>query len=123
MQLHQGCFRRRTALIRLVDHHPAQFHVLAYHGTDAHILAREHVLQAFHLLLGIILRIRVERAEHSLDAVAYHLVGIQRVHVNHVEIAVDVVEHLDVLRYLEIMVLVLLSVHDARRKGKHKEHC
>ena len=119
----QPGFRRRTALIRLVDDHPAQFHVLAYHGTDAHILAREHVLQAFHLLLGIILRIRVERAEHSLDAVAYHLVGIQRVHVDHVEIAVDVVEHLDVLRHLEIMVFVLLRVHDARRKGKHKEHC
>ena len=100
-----------TSLVWFVDDHSRQGCVIAYHGSYAYVSSGEHLLQFVHFALGIVFGIGVERIEHCIDAIAYHLVGIQCVNIYHVEVAIDVAEHFDVLRHGEVMVFVVLRLN------------
>ena len=96
----------RHVLVRLVDNDPLQFLVVANQCSDTGILASEHHLEVLSFAFRIIFGIGVQRAEHGLDARTYDLVGIQGVDVNHVQILVELVEDVQVLGYVEVVVLL-----------------
>ena len=77
-------------------------------GADASILASHHSLVFANLVLGIVFGIGVERAEHSPYGSTHSLVGIERVNVHKVEVAVDGVEHVEVLCHLKVVLAGIL---------------
>lgn len=89
-------------------HTRPRLEVIANQRADAGILACEHHLHVLALVLRIVFGIGVKRVEHGIDAVAHHLISVERVDIHHVEVAVDGVEHFKVLRYLEVVVSVCL---------------
>ena len=96
----------RHMLVRLVDNNPLQLLVVANQRTNAGILARKHHLKVLSFAFRIILSIGVQRAEHSLDACTYDFVGVQGVDIDHIQILVELVEDVQVLGYIEVVVLL-----------------
>ena len=96
----------RHVLVRLVDNNPFQLLMVANQRTNAGILACEHHLEVLSFAFRIIFGIGVQRAEHSLDARTYDFVGVQGVDIDHIQILIELVEDVQVLGYVEVVVLL-----------------
>ena len=84
-------------------------------GADAGKLSGGHHLEFLVFAFGVVDGVGVERAQHRVDGRAHHLVGVERVYIHQVEIAVNLVEHLHVLGHVEVVALA--SWADAAMKG------
>ena len=104
----QPRFLGRHALVRLFDDDALQSLVVAYQCSDTGILACQHGLQLLLLLLGVVLRVGVQRLQHGVDTCCHHLVSIQRIDVHEVQVLVQGIEDVQVLGHLQIMVLDVL---------------
>ena len=108
VSLLQSHFGSRHILVWFADADTLQLEVVAHHGTHTGIFTGEHILQFVDFLLWIVSGIRVQTTQHSLDTIAHHLFGIERIHVHEVQILVDGVEYIHILRRLEIMISIYL---------------
>ena len=90
------------------DDRAVELVVVVDDGPDARILARNHLLEVLLVLLREELRVGVHGGEHGVDAHWDDGVGVERVHIHGVEIAVDIVEELKVLRYFEVVLFLCL---------------
>ena len=117
----QSSLSGRRILIGLIDNDALQFRIVADQGTDSRILTRQRRLQFVHFLCRVIDSIRIKRLQHGLDASPDGLSGTQCIHVGHIEVPVDGIEYLQVLRRLEIMVLSLLS-HRGQKGAQRSYH-
>ena len=88
--------------------------MVANQRSDACILARQHLFQVLLALLGIVLRIRVQRLQHGVNTCRHHLVGIQRIDIHHVQTLVQLIEYLQVLSHLKVVIFHFLGI---RRQG------
>ena len=111
--LAQSRLGRRRVLIRLVDDHRLAHQVVADDGSDAAVASRQHQVELLGVVGGVVHRVGVEGVEHGPQAVAHHLVGVERIDIHHVEVFIDRVEHLQILRHVEVVTIVVLGV--ARR--------
>ena len=93
--------------------------MIANQRSNARILACQHLLQLFLLLLGIILRIRVQATQHGIDTCAHHLVSVQRVHIHHIQVLIQHIKYLKVLCHLQLMVLYLLCLQRDKARQQH----
>ena len=109
--LFQARFRCRHTLVRFVYHGIVQRHVISDHRSDARVFPAHHHLQVALPVLRIVLRVRVQRTEHSPDGISHHLVGVYRVYIHHVKLLVYSVKDIEVFRHLEIMVFVFALRH------------
>ena len=108
--------------VRLVNHHTLEFRVIAYQSAYSGIFTGNHHLQVLDIRRRVIHRVRVERAQHGVYSRANHLIGIQRIHIHHVEVAVNGIENVNVLCHVEVMVAVLLGKTCARDKQRRRHH-
>ena len=118
LQTHLG---GRHVLIGLVNHDTIQLLVLADEGADAGILAREHHPEILRLVLSIILRIRVQVPQHRRDAPADGLLRIQRVHVQQLQVLIQLVEDVQMLGHFEIVVFTLLCLSRERQARQQQQ--
>ena len=84
--------------------------MVANQRSDARILARQHLLQLLLALLRIVLRIWIQRLQHGVDTCCHHLVGIQRIDIHHIQMPVQRIEYLQVLRHLKVVIFHLLGI-------------
>ena len=118
----QSCLSGWRIGVRLVNNHTLQFRVIAYQSTYSRIFPCYHHLQVLYVRCRVINGIGVERTQHGVYSGANHLVGIQRVHIHHVEVAVDGIENVNVLCHIEVVVTVLLGKANAREKQRRNHH-
>ena len=78
--------------------------------SDACILARQHLLQVLLALLGIVLRIRIQRLQHGVNTCRHHLVGIQRIDIHHIQMPVQRIEYLQIFCHLKVVIHHLLGI-------------
>ena len=104
--------------IGLVNHHAVQFLVLADQRTNTRIFSCEHHSQVLRLVLCIVLRIRIQTAQHRVDTRANGLLRVQRIHIEQFQVLIHLIEDVKVLTHLEVMVLILLG----RSRQRHDEH-
>ncbi len=116
----QAYLRRRHPLIRFLNDYPLQLLMIAHQRSDTGILTRQHLLQLLLFLLRIILRIRVQRLQHSIDTHLHHLIGIKGIDIHHVQILIKGIEDIQVLRHLQIVILTLLC--PGAHYGRHTQH-
>ena len=93
-------------LIRLVYHHPLELQVILDDSANACILARHHGVKVLHILFGIVNCVGIKRAQHGIDGRAHHIVGVERVNIQHVEVFIDIVKDFEVLGNIKVMLLV-----------------
>ena len=105
----QSCLGGWHSGVRLIDYHPLACETVADDGANAGILARHHLFILACLILGKILGVGVERVQHGAYGCAHRLVGIERVDIHEVEVAVYGVEHFEILCHLEIVVARVLG--------------
>ena len=124
--LAEPCLVGRHTVVRFVDDGGVLPEIVRHDGPYAAVFARNHLLQLLDVRLRIILRVRVERAQHGLYAGAHDLLCVERVDIHHVEVAVDVAEYLQLFRHLEVMVILLRLArrcpNDGEREGKRPEN-
>ena len=116
----QSSLSSRHILVRFIYHHLLQLVVVSNEGTHACILSCQHSLEFLLFRLRIISGVRIQAPQHCLDAIAYHLIGIQRINVHQVEVLIDGIEDIHILSHLEIMVIILLS--DCWQSHQHHQH-
>ena len=122
--LFQSRLCRWHVLVRLVDAHASELVVVSYERAYAGVFAGEHHLHVLALVGRVILRVWVEAAQQGVDARAYGDVGIKRVDIHHVEVLVDDVEEVEVLRHLEIVLVGVLRVaKHAREEAEQQKIC
>ena len=108
---------RRHALDRLGDHHMAIVVPLAYQRSDAAVLAGGHQVQLLHILLRVILRVRIQPAQHGVDAAAHAFLHIHGIHVEHLYLFQQRIKYIEVLAHLKPIILLRPS----RRPSYHQE--
>ena len=111
VSLLQSGFSSRHSLVRLVDDDVLACEAVAYYRADARIFARHHLLVFSRLVLGEVVGVWVERVHHRAYCRSDGFVGIERVDVHQVEIAVDGIENVKVLCHAEVVVAGVLC-HD-----------
>ena len=94
--------------------------VLSHTDNRAHtaILSRGHHLQFAHVLLGIVFRVRVKTVQHGINAHPHQFVRIERIYVHDVQVAIERVEHIQVLGYRKRMVVLFLLLS---RSGQYHQ--
>ena len=90
----------RHVRVRFVDDDSRVF-PHADDGADAAILTCGHHLQLVHVLLWIIHCVGIEFLQHGLNTCANHLVRLQRIYVEEIQHAVDVVEDVEALGHIK----------------------
>ena len=98
-------------LVRFVYDDTLACEAIAYYRTDASIFARHHLFIFSRLVLGEVVGVRVERAHHRAYSRSDGLVGVERVDVHQVEVAVDGIENVKVLCHAEVVVAGVLCRH------------
>ena len=78
----QSCQVGRHSFVRLVNHGSLQSLVPSYNRTNTGILACDHEFEVFGFFLRIVFGVRVETVEHGLNAVANHLLWVERVDIH-----------------------------------------
>ena len=91
--------------------------MFADQGTNAGILTREHHPQILRLVLRIVLRIGIQLPQHRIDARADHILRIQRVDIEQVEVLIYIIKYIKVLSHLEVM--VFLSLRHTKGRQEH----
>ena len=93
-----------TSLVWFADDHAVLFLVEADDGTYACVLALRHGHE-FVIVLGVIHRVGINLTEHGIDAPGHHRVGVERVHVEEVQLTVYLRECLQVAHEAAVVVL------------------
>ena len=97
--------------------------MLADEGADTGILACEHHPKVLRVLLCIVLRIGVQAPEHGVDARADGFFRADRVHIEQLQVLVQLIEDVEMLGHLKVVVTVLLSLRRKRQSQEHKQRC
>ena len=114
--LAQTGFGGRHALIGLLDDRVADLRVPPYYTAYARILAREHGAQLVGLVFRVVHRVGVQTAQHAVDGIAHHLLGVEGIDIKQVEMLVYGVENFQVFGHFKIVVFVLGVDGDAHRQ-------
>ena len=120
--LAQSCFLGRCIPHRLINHRGLLLHVITNQRTYTPVLSREERFQLTGL--RVIHRIRIQTLQHGFDARSHHLIRIQRIHIQHIQVAVEGVEDLQILHHLEVMILLVLSLyrHSHHQQERHPHY-
>ena len=110
-------------LVRLVNANAPELIVISNERTNARILACKHHLQVAALVGRIIDGIGVEAAQYGVDTVAHYLVGVEGVDIHQIKVFVNDIQHIKILRYLEIVVFVLRKGSNTQAETYCQQHC
>ena len=83
--------------------------------THTAILSRGHHLQFAHVLLGIVFRVRVKTVQHGINAHLHQFVRIEGIHIHDVQVAIERIEHVEVLCHRKRVVALFLFLSRSRQ--------